>query len=164
MSYHIAQLNVGTLRAPLDDPAIAGFAEALEPVNALADAAPGFVWRLQTEDGNATAVKVAPDPLFIINLTVWTSVEALADFVYGGFHREIMRGRRQWFEAVAEAIFVLWWIPAGSRPTPDEAMARLDRLRADGPTPEAFTFRRAFPAPGAAAPAPQADDRWECPA
>jgi hypothetical protein len=164
MDYHLAQLNVGTLRAPLDDPAIAGFAEALDPVNALADAAPGFVWRLQTEDGNATAVKVAPDPLFIINLTVWTSVEALADFVYGDLHRQILRGRRQWFEAVSEAIFVLWWIPAGARPTPDEAMARLERLRRDGPTAEAFTFRRAFPAPGADAPAPRPAAGGGCPA
>jgi hypothetical protein len=164
MAHHLAQINVGTLLAPLDDALIADFAAALDPVNALADAAPGFVWRLQTEDGDATAVKVSPDPLFIINLTVWESIEALAEFVYSGDHRAVMRERRRFFERVADPIFVLWWIPAGTIPTPAEALDRLDRLRREGPGPEAFTFRHAFPPPGPESPRLEADDRWTCPA
>jgi heme-degrading monooxygenase HmoA len=164
MAFHLAQLNVGTLLAPLDDAQIADFADALEPINALADAAPGFVWRLQTEDGDATAVKVAPDPLFIINLTVWESLESLAEFVYSGEHRAILRERRRFFQRVTEPIFVLWWIPAGTVPTPAAALARLDRLRAEGPGPEAFTFRHPFPPPGLDTRPPRPDDHWTCPA
>jgi hypothetical protein len=162
MAYHLAQLNVGRLRAPIDDPRTSGFVRALDPVNATADAAPGFVWRLQTEDGNATAIRTDPDPLFLVNLSVWASLEDLAAFVYDGLHQQVMRQRRTWFERTAESIFVLWWVPAGTVPTVEEALDRLARLRRDGPTADAFTFRRPFPAPDDEGTAPVADESWDC--
>ncbi|HEY8525858.1 MAG TPA: DUF3291 domain-containing protein [Acidimicrobiales bacterium] len=147
VGYHVAQLNIGRLRAPLDSPQLAAFVEALEPVNALADRAPGFVWRLQTEEGDATALRPFPDDMMLVNMSVWESVEALADFVYRSAHRDILRRRREFFEPMEEAFTVLWWVPAGHIPTVEEAKERLERLRRDGPTPEAFTFRTRFPAP-----------------
>jgi len=145
MEWHLAQLNIGRLRAPTDDPSLAEFMVGLDPINALADATPGFVWRLQTEDGNATAIRpYEGDELMAINLSVWESMEALAGFVYRSDHAAFLRRRSQWFERLAEAYVVLWWIPAGTIPTVDEALARLERLRTSGPTPEAFTFRQPF--------------------
>lgn len=147
VGYHVAQLNIGRLRARLDSPQLAGFVSALEPVNALADRAPGFVWRLQTDEGDATALRPFPDDMMIVNMSVWESVEALSDFVYRSEHRDVLRRRREYFEPMAEAFTVLWWVPAGHIPTVEEAKDRLERLRRDGPTPEAFTFRSRFPAP-----------------
>jgi hypothetical protein len=160
VAWEIAQLNIGRLLAPLDAPEIEGFVEALDPVNELADAAPGFVWRLQTEEGNATALRPYPDDLMIVNLSVWASLEALADFVYRSDHRHVMAQRRQWFEKMATYL-VLWWVPAGHIPSVEEAKERLALLEAEGPGPGAFTFRQPFPAPDAEASA--VDDRWACP-
>jgi heme-degrading monooxygenase HmoA len=161
--HELAQVNVARLRAPLDTPQLADFVANLEPVNALADGAPGFVWRLQTEDGNATAVRVLDDDMLIVNMSVWRSLDALSAFVYGGGHREVMRRRRQWFERLTDAHVALWWVEAGTRPTVAEAERRLVLLRTHGPTREAFTFRTPFPVPGAAGPV-AADDDWRCPA
>ena len=158
----IAQLNVARLVAPLDDPALADFVDALEPVNALADAAPGFAWRLQTEDGDATAIRVFDDDMVIVNMSVWRSIAALSDFVFRSDHRDVMVRRREWFERMAEAYLVLWWVPEGV-PTVEEGRVKLERLRADGPGPEAFTFRRPFPAPDSGTPTEAADDRSICP-
>jgi hypothetical protein len=141
---HLAQLNVGRLRAPLDDPSIDDFRDNLDAVNALAEASPGFVWRLQDDDGNATGIKVFDDPLDIINLTVWESIDALADFTYRTGHVEFLRRRREFFEVPDQPILVLWWIPAGTIPTIPDALERLGHLRAHGPTPAAFTFRQRF--------------------
>ncbi len=160
MSWELAQLNIGRMKAPLDDPQIAGFVEALEPVNALADAAPGFVWRLQTEDGDATAIRPFPDDLMLVNMSTWASLETLADFVYRSDHRDVMVQRRQWFEKLDEVFTVLWWVPAGHRPSIDEAKARLVQLREQGPAAEAFTFRQPFPAPDGDP--VETDDRWNC--
>ena len=145
-TYELAQCNIARLRAPLESPTLAGFVAALEPINELADAAPGFVWRLQTEDGDATALRVFDDDMLIINMSVWQSIDALSAFVYRSPHRDVMRGRGQWFEKMAEAYLVLWWIPAGTIPTPADAQERLATLRRDGPTPDAFTFRSPFAA------------------
>jgi hypothetical protein len=146
-AHHLAQLNIGRLRAPLDSAPIADFVAGLEPINALADTAPGFVWRLQTDEGDATALRPFDDDLLIVNMSVWTSPEALSDFVLRTDHRHFLRRRAEWFERMAEAYVVLWWVPAGHLPDVDEAKDRLARLRRDGPTPEAFTFRTPFPAP-----------------
>jgi hypothetical protein len=159
--FHIAQVNVGRLLAPVDAPATAEFVAALDPVNALADVAPGFVWRLQTEDGNATAIKIDNDPLYIVNMSVWVSIEALADFVYRSAHTGVMRRRRDWFERASEAYLALWWIPAGHVPTVDEATDRLQHLRVHGPTVTAFTFRKPFGPLGESAPL-DVDDSWKC--
>jgi len=162
--HHLAQLNIARMLAPLDSEQMAGFVQALEPLNALADAAPGFVWRLQTEDGDATAIRPYGDDMMIVNLTVWESIETLADFAYRSDHRAVMVQRRKWFERMAEAFTVLWWVPAGHRPPVAEAKERLELLRRTGPTPEAFTFRKPFPAPDADAGTPvDVDDLWGCP-
>ena len=117
----------------------------LDPINALADDTPGFVWRLQDDTGNATGILTTPDPMFIINLSVWKSLEALSDFVYRSVHKDVLRRRREWFEKPVEPIVALWWVPEGHIPSTDEALERLDRLRAHGPTAAAFTFRETFP-------------------
>jgi hypothetical protein len=165
--HHLAQLNIGRVLAPLDSEQMSGFVNALDPINALADGSPGFVWRLQTEDGDATAIRAFDDDMLLVNMSVWESVEALAAFAYRSDHREVMVQRRRWFERMAEAFTVLWWVPAGHRPSTAEAKHRLELLRANGPTPEAFTFRHPFPPPGADAadgPVAAADDLWDCPA
>jgi Domain of unknown function (DUF3291) len=158
---HLAQLNVGRLVAPLDDPRIDDFRNNLDRVNALAEASPGYVWRLQDEAGNATGIQVTEDPLYIVNLTVWESIETLADFAYRSDHTALLRRRREFFERPTQPIAVLWWIPEGTQPSVDEAHARLEHLRAHGPTPAAFTFRRRFDP--CEAPVPS-DDRDACPA
>ncbi len=147
-SHDLAQLNVGRLRAPTDDPLVAEFMAALDPINALADESPGFVWRFQTEEGNATGERPFEDDSILINLSTWASVDALSDFVFRSRHVEYLRRRREWFERMDEVITVLWWVPAGHQPAPAEAVERLEHLRAHGPTPHAFTFRHRFE-PGA---------------
>jgi hypothetical protein len=159
---HLAQLNVGRLRAPMDDPRIDDFRENLHPVNALAEGSPGFVWRLQDETGNATGIKPYGDDLEIVNLTVWESVEALADFTYRSDHVEFLRRRREFFEAATSPILCLWWIPEGTTPSVEDAIARLDHLRASGPSPTAFTFAQRFEPDGT--PSAGRQPRDACPA
>jgi Domain of unknown function (DUF3291) len=160
--FQLAQLNIALPVEPLTSARLAEFVELLEPVNALADAAPGFVWRLQTEDGDATAIRAFGDDALIVNMSVWESLESLAGFVFGGFHAEVMRRRREWFTRLRDPYTVAWWVTAGERPTVPDAEDRLAALRAQGPTPYAFTIQRAFPAPGSAAQPSAAD--WFCPA
>lgn len=160
-AHHLAQINIGRLRAPTDSPIVAEFMEALDPINALADASPGFVWRFQTEDGNATAVRPYDDESILINLSTWVSVEALADYVYRSQHTAFLRRRREWFERMDEVIVALWWVPAGHRPSVVEAVDRLDRLRRDGPGPDAFTFRDPYDPDGRRL---KSDARDDCPA
>ena len=149
MSRHqLAQINVARLLAPIDAPETADFVTALAPVNAQADGAPGFVWRLQTESGDATSVQAFDDPLVIVNLTVWESIEALEAFAYReASHLAVLRRRREWFERHTEAPTALWWVPTGHIPSVAEALDRLALLRAEGPSARAFTFRERFPAP-----------------
>jgi heme-degrading monooxygenase HmoA len=162
-SYHVAQCNIGRVRAPLDSPQLAGFVAALEPVNRMADEAPGFVWRLQTEAGDATAIRAFEDDMLLLNMSVWESIEALAEFTYRTPHRDVMRRRREWFERLADAYLVLWWVPAGTLPTVVEARARLEALRRDGPTRQAFTFHSPFPPPDASRAADPVAEDWFCP-
>jgi heme-degrading monooxygenase HmoA len=163
--HHVAQINIALPHGPLDSPPLRDFVAQLEPVNAVADAAPGFVWRLQTEDGDATAIRAFDDDRLIVNMSVWESLEALREFVYRGeAHRAVLRRRRDWFAQLGEMHTALWWVEAGHRPTVLEAEERLDALRRLGPTPEAFTFQRAFPPPGDPAHGPVVDDRRLCPA
>jgi hypothetical protein len=145
--HHIAQLNVGRLLAPIDDPLIAGFVAGLDPVNAIADAAAGFLWRLQDDSGNATAIRPYQDPTVAVNYSIWETIEDLWNFVYRSRHLEPLRQRRSWFETPREAHTVLFWVPGGERPPLAEALARLDHLRQHGATPQAFTFKQRFPAP-----------------
>ena len=147
--WHVAQVNLGRLRAPVDDPMIAEFVAALDPINAIADASPGFVWRLQTESGNATDIRPdAHDELLAINLSVWESVDLLADYVYRSGHADVLRRRREWFERFTGHYLALWWTPAGVVPTVEEAVQRVAHLERHGPTEQAFTFRHRFDPPG----------------
>jgi heme-degrading monooxygenase HmoA len=146
--HHLAQVNVALLRAPLNGPELAGFVALLEPINALADRSPGFVWRLQTEDGDATAVRPFDDDRMLVNLTVWESLEALRDFVYASRHLDAMRRRREWFHRLAIPYLALWWVPPGTVPTVAEAKRRLELVQRQGPGPDAFTLREPSPPPG----------------
>jgi len=130
---------------------MAGFVRALDPINALADTAPGFVWRLQDESGNATALNPFDDPMLIVNMSVWSSIETLFDFVYQTGHTAIMRQRKAWFEKPAEAHMALWWIRAGTLPSLQDGKQRLSHLRSHGPSAFAFTFKRRFAPPAIAA-------------
>jgi hypothetical protein len=145
-AYHLAQINVGALKAPLDAPEIAGFTDNLDRINALAEAQPGFVWRLIGDGNNATDIQLFEDPLALINMSVWTDIDALAAYVYRSAHRDVMRGRAAWFHKI-EVYMCLWWTPMGHIPTPAEGLERLETLRRIGPSPEAFTFRVPFAAP-----------------
>ncbi len=146
-THHLAQLNIGRIRFPEDDPRMSGFMDALDEINAIADAAPGFVWRLQDEAGNATSIRVYDDPQVLINLSVWESVDTLRAFTYASEHVAFLRRRGEWFEKPNEPHMVLWWVAAGHTPTVDEAAARLAQLVAEGPGPDCFTFRAAEPPP-----------------
>ena len=146
-AHHLAQVNIATVRSPLDTPELAGFVAQLEPINALADAHPGFVWRLQTEDGDATAIRPYDDERIMDNLSVWASLEALREFVYASRHLDVMRHRREWFHRTPDPYLALWWVPAGTIPTVAEAKKRLGLLARQGPTADAFTFRAPFPEP-----------------
>lgn len=145
--HHIAQLNIAKLLAPIDSPQLSDFVANLDRINALAEESPGFVWRLQTEDGDATGIDFFGSDQ-IVNLSVWDSVEALHNYVYRSAHVEILSRKKEWFHKMGEAHVVLWWVPAGHIPSIEEASNKLNLLRELGPTSEAFTFKRAFPAPG----------------
>ncbi|HWF47228.1 MAG TPA: DUF3291 domain-containing protein [Bryobacteraceae bacterium] len=145
--WHLAQINIGRLVAPLDDPRIAEFVALLDPVNALADRSPGFVWRLQSDNGNATEFAYNDDPFMILNMSVWESVDALRQYIYAGRHIDVLRQRQKWFEKADRATYCLWWIPAGHRPTVGEGRARLEHYQEHGATPFSFWFSQLFPTP-----------------
>jgi hypothetical protein len=162
-NYHLAQLNIARLLAPIDSPQLADFVANLDRVNALAESSPGFVWRLKDDAGNATALRPLGEDM-IVNMSVWEDVAALHGYVYRSAHIEVMRRRREWFDRMVEAYMVLWWVPKGHIPTVEEAIERLTLLRERGPSSDAFTFRKPFAAPD---PTGQTDDRGflvECPA
>ena len=156
--FHLALLNIGRVRAPIDSPQLKDFMDGLDSINALAERSPGFVWRYTSPGlNNATATRPFEDDDVLINFAVWQDREQLWEFVYRSQHLEYLVRRREWFQHMAEPFLVLWWIPAGHIPTLAEARQRLDQLRRDGPSPEAFTFRQPFAAPenlAAVTPAP----------
>lgn len=147
--FHLAQVNVGRILAPLDSPQLADFVAQLPEINALADGAPGFVWRMVDDEGaDATSLRPeAEDDLFLINCSVWESVDALKAYVYRSDHLRVLARRREWFERLADHHSALWWVPAGHRPSVREAMDRIALLREKGDTPDAFTFRSPHPPP-----------------
>jgi GNAT superfamily N-acetyltransferase len=140
-SAHVAQINIGTMIAPTDDPRVAEFMAALDRINAIADSAKGFVWRLQTDDGNATSIQIFPDPLTLVNMSVWESVDALKAYVYQSDHVDFFRRRAAWFVPDAKRV-ALWWVAPGSRPSLDDAVRRVEFLERRGPSPYAFGFGR----------------------
>ena len=141
--YELAQLNIAAMKDPLESPGMADFVSNLDRINALADSSPGFVWRLQTDQGHAAYLRPLGD-MTLVNLSVWRDIESLQSFVYKSAHAQVMARRKEWFERMANAYFVLWWVPHGIRPPFTEAAERLAVLRAKGPTPAAFTFRQPF--------------------
>lgn len=149
MNYHLAQLNIAQLLAPLDSLQLKDFVDNLERINALAEQSEGFIWRLQTEEGDATALRPFGDEV-IVNLSVWASVEALHQFVYRSAHAPIMRRRREWFARMANTYMMLWWIPEGHEPTVEEAKQRLDLLQNQGASAQAFSFKQVFEQPSKA--------------
>ncbi|WP_339413561.1 DUF3291 domain-containing protein [Pseudomonas sp. EA_35y_Pfl2_R5] len=147
-SYQLAQLNIATMKEPLESPSMADFVANLERINALAESSPGYIWRLQDEAGDATAFRPFGDDV-LVNLSVWRDVQALSDYVYKSAHTEMLKRRQEWFSKVSEAHMVLWWVPAGHRPSVQEAAERLALLREQGASAQAFSFRQAFTAPDA---------------
>jgi Domain of unknown function (DUF3291) len=144
-AWHLAQVNIGRARGALTDAVMQGFMARLEEINALAERSPGFVWRLQTEDGDATAVRPYPgEDRIMINLSAWTDLAALREYVFKSAHAGVMRQRRDWFERFEGVYVALWWVPVGHRPTVGEAVERLAHLEKHGPTPFAFSFQQAF--------------------
>ena len=142
--YQLAQVNIGRARGEMTDPVMAEFVARLAEINALADQSPGFVWRLQTEDGDATAVRPYQDLTILINMSVWEDLPALRAYVYRSAHATVMRCRREWFERFERIYVALWWVPAGHRPSVAEAVDRLACLESNGPTLFAFTFGELF--------------------
>lgn len=139
MRRHLAQLNIATLRYPMDDPRTADFADALPDVNGAGEDSPGYVWRLQSDGGDATDIQVFDDPLVIVNLTVWESLEALKGFAYRGIHRDFFRRRAEWFvEGTTRT--ALWWVPADELPTTEDAKRKLEFIEVFGSSPYAFTM------------------------
>jgi len=149
--YHLAQINIGELKAPLDSPELKDFVDNLDRINALAEESPGFEWRLKGDGNDATSLRPLGENI-IINMSVWRDVESLKDYVYRSAHVEIMKRKREWFTRMANAYLVLWWVPAGHHPTVAEAGERLQLLREQGASPRAFTFAKAFAAPDAEQP------------
>jgi hypothetical protein len=152
--WQLAQLNVARMRGAADSEVMASFMAQLAEVNAVADAAPGFVWRLQSAEGDATSIHAFDDDRILVNMSVWESLQALRDYAYAGRHLDVLRNRREWFEGYGGPYVVLWWVPAGHTPTVEEAKQRLALLEEQGPTAEAFSFQQSFEAPsevGAAA-------------
>jgi hypothetical protein len=147
VNWQLAQLNIARRRYELTDPKMKGFVDGLDPVNALAEQSKGFVWRLQTEDGDATGITIYDDPTIIVNMSVWESLDTLMMFVRSEGHLSIMKLRRDWFERPDQPYLVLWWVPENHRPTIEEAEDRLDQLRRKGPSSQAFSVRDTYAAP-----------------
>jgi hypothetical protein len=147
MEFQLAQVNVAKMRADLDSPLMSGFVQRLEELNTLADNSKGFVWRFKTGDGNATYLRPYDDTRILLNMSVWETVNDLRNYVYASKHLELLRSKQDWFTKLNEAHLALWWIKKGHIPTIDEALAKLDFLRTNGPSPDAFTFTKLYPVP-----------------
>jgi hypothetical protein len=162
--FHLAQVNIGRARGETNDPLMAEFVARLPEINALADASAGFVWRLQTEDGDATAVRPYEDARIMINLSVWADLAALRAYVFRSAHAAVMRRRREWFERFDRVYVALWWVPAGHHPSVAEAVERLAHLERHGPTAFAFSFAAPFGPDGLPVPGERAASDDSCPA
>ncbi|MEB8433587.1 DUF3291 domain-containing protein [Cocleimonas sp. KMM 6892] len=147
ISYHIAQINIAQAKADKDSEIMSGFISRLDEIHTLADNAPGFIWRLETEDGDDGSVSVFNDPLLLINMSVWRDIDSLRAFVYKSIHIELLQDRDAWFDKMGEMHQTLWWVPAGHIPTIQEGKDKLDQIREFGPTAKAFTFGKKFPSP-----------------
>lgn len=145
--YHLAQVNIARMLTSLADPLMAEFVAQLDAINAIADSSSGFVWRLQTPDGNATTLRPYEDDLILVNLSLWVNISDYSAFVYKSRHRSVMQQRRQWFQRFDGPYTALWWVPCGHIPSVEEAKQRLDYLRTHGETPYAFSLKKPFLVP-----------------
>jgi hypothetical protein len=145
--HHLAQVNIARILAPLDSPQMADFMNALDEINARAEASPGFVWRLKGDDNNATAYRPFDDDWMLINMSVWTDVDSLKAYTYRSDHVDYLRRKKEWFEVMVKPHLALWWVEAGHVPTIEEAKARLSSLEQNGETQFAFTFKHIFSSP-----------------
>ncbi len=146
--FQLAQLNIAKMKYLLNSPEMSDFVGNLDRINALAEDAPGFIWRSQSDDGNAVVVKLFGSNM-LVNMSVWSDIELLHNYVYRSEHSKVMSKRKEWFERIEYAYSVLWWVPENTKPTFVEAKEKLFVLKNSGPTNEAFTFKNAFPAPNA---------------
>ena len=144
MGHHIAEINIAQAKDTMDSKTMADFVARLDEINALAESAPGFVWRLKTEDNNALSLRPFEDEFIIVNMSVWENIELLHQYVYYSNHVEVFRRRREWFNVLKNPAVVMWWIPARHIPTVEEAKQKLELLEKFGPTPVAFTFKQQF--------------------
>ena len=140
----LAQVNIARMLAPIDSPVMREFVENLDPINALAENSPGFVWRLKDDTNNATSIKVFDDDFLIVNMSVWTGVDALFEYVYKSDHTKVLKRKSEWFEHLRERHMALWYVPDGKYPTIQDAIDRINHLRQNGETPHAFTFKKRF--------------------
>ncbi len=146
--WHLAQCNIAVANGPTNSPVMAEFMDSLDAINAAADAAPGFVWRLQDDNGNLTDVRVFDEENTLINVSTWTSIDAFRAYVYGTAHGPYVRRRREWFTKPTDLpVLVMWWVPAGTEPSALEGRSRLERLASHGPSPEAFSMAKRFEPP-----------------
>ena len=145
--FHLAQVNIARMLGPLDGPLMAGFVARLDEINALADGSPGFVWRFQTAEGNATALRPYDDERILFNMSLWETLEDLRQYVYRSAHTQLIGRRKDWFDKFEKPYMALWWAPAGHIPTVAEAKQRLELLSEQGETAEAFTFRQTYAMP-----------------
>jgi hypothetical protein len=143
--FQIAEVNIGRVRASLEDESMQGFVSRLDEINALAEVSPGFVWRLKSDVGPSSYLKPYDDERILVNLSVWESVEALKDYTYRTVHAELLRDRKSWFEKFEGVYLAMWWVPAGHMPSVDEAKQRLAHLEERGPSQFAFTFKSVVP-------------------
>ena len=146
-AYHLAQINIAQAKDQMESDVMKGFVERLDEINALAEASPGFIWRLQDESGNASEIQVFDDPLLLINISVWQDIDSLKHYVYRSAHVDLLRDRDAWFNKTVQAHQALWWVPAGHVPSEREGVERLQHLQQQGPTATAFTFARPQPMP-----------------
>jgi hypothetical protein len=147
MTHHVAQLNIARMQAPLSDPIMAGFVAQIDRINAAAEASEGFVWRLEMPDPEAISMRAFGDPTMLVNMSVWSSLDALRRYVYHGAHAGPLRDRTRWFLPMDGPSSVLWWVPAGHRPDLAQGKTRLVHLAQRGPSATAFTFTHPYPSP-----------------
>ena len=147
MKYHLAQINIGRIRGLPDSDIMKPFMDALDEINAIADSSPGFVWRLQSDQGNAMDIQAFDDPYLAINMSVWEDIDSLFEYTYKSMHTDFLKRRKEWFEPFGKSHACMWWIPAGHRPTTAEAKERLDYFNKHGATEVAFSFTKRFPPP-----------------
>lgn len=141
---HLAQLNIAQAKYDLDTVEMKDFVDNLEPINNLAESSDGFVWRLKDETGDATSIQAFSDPNMIVNMSTWSSIDELKNFMFRTHHRDFLNRKKEWFNKLSEDSYVLWWVPLGYQPTIDEALERLSHLRTNGESAYAFSFKSNF--------------------